>query len=267
MKYVAVVTGASSGIGKEFAHYIAENFKSISEIWIVARRKDRLEREKAYIETFGKACKVYNYDVCDDSLIGNLVYDLDHEDGHIKLLVNAAGFGKIGLFAKEASTLEEITGMVDVNVRALTRLTKVLLPYMAYNSRIINMASAAAFMPQPNFAVYAATKAYVLSLSRALNEEIKHENVYVTAVCPGPVKTEFFDIAESHGTVVKFKKYFMADPKKVVDQAIKDSILQRTVSVYGTSMNLLFLFAKLIPHAIILKITSIFTKVQDDKEE
>ena len=112
--------------------------------------------------------------------------------------------------------LDEETGMIDVNCRALTAVTRLVLPYMSENSRILQFASAAAFLPQPRFAVYAATKAFVLSYSRALAMELKPRQICVTAVCPGPVKTEFFDIAETTGEIPLYKRLVMADPKKVV---------------------------------------------------
>ena len=118
---------------------------------------------------------------------------METEKPDIRMLVNAAGFGKSGnaedIRRKEAGCQSR---MIDLNCRALTEMTFVCLPYMSAGSRILNIASAAAFCPQPGFAVYAATKAYVLSFSRALGEEVKNRRIYVTAVCPGPVDTEFF---------------------------------------------------------------------------
>ena len=114
-------------------------------------------------------------------------------------------------------------------------------------------ASASAFLPQPGFAEYAATKSYVLSLSRALNVELKHKKIYVTAVCPGPAKTNFFNIAEENASSPWYKKFFYAEPNKVVNKAIRDCMRKKEVSVYSISMNLLRFFTKIIPHRIILK--------------
>ena len=144
--------------------------------------------------------------------------------------------------------------MVDLNCKALTILTKELIPFMAYNSRIINIASSAAFLPQKNFAIYAATKSYVLSFTRALNQEIKHQGIRCTAVCPGPSDTEFFDIALKNSKSIPFyKNMLMADAEKIVDKAISDSIMCKEVSVYGVAMNMFRALAKMLPHGIILK--------------
>ena len=125
---------------------------------------------------------------------------------------------------------------------------------MKKNSRIIQLASSAAFMPQPDFAVYAATKSYVYSLSRALSEELRQRKIYVTAVCPGPVDTPFFDIAEKDGKTLAIKKLTMASPEKVVEQAISDSFHKKRTSVYNPYIKMFYVLAKIIPHQWILYI-------------
>ena len=144
--------------------------------------------------------------------------------------------------------------MVQVNCTALTAVTTMVLPFMSQNSRILQFASSAAFLPQPGFAVYAASKACVLSYSRALNRELKSRKIFVTAVCPGPVRTEFFDIAQTTGEIPLYKKLVMADPGKVVAKAIRDSIAGREVSVYGIWMKVFWVLAKVFPHSLILDI-------------
>lgn len=168
----------------------------------------------------------------------------------MKILVNAAGFGKIGPIGE--ADLEEECGMIRLNCQALCAVTHLVLPYMSPNSRIIQYASAAAFMPQPGFAVYAATKSFVLSYSRALGEELKKREICVTAVCPGPVKTEFFDIAETNAVIPFYKKLVMANPRKVVQKAIRDSMAGKKVSVYGVVMKAFWLLAKIVPHGWLL---------------
>ena len=125
---------------------------------------------------------------------------------------------------------------------------------MTKNSRILQFASAAAFLPQPGFAIYAATKAFVLSYSRALSMELKRRQIYVTAVCPGPVKTEFFAIAETTGKIPLYKRLAMADPKRVVKKALRDSMMGKPVSVYGPLMKAFWLLSKLCPHELILSL-------------
>lgn len=168
----------------------------------------------------------------------------------MKILVNAAGYGKIGRVGE--NDMADECGMIRLNCEALCAVTHLVLPYMSRNSRIIQYASAAAFLPQPGFAVYAATKAFVLSYSRALASELKEREICVTAVCPGPVKTEFFDIAETNAAIPFYKKLVMANPRRVVKKAIRDSMAGRTVSVYGIVMNGFCVLAKLVPHGCLL---------------
>ena len=142
--------------------------------------------------------------------------------------------------------------MIDLNCKALTHMTKLCIPYMKKGSRIINIASAAAFCPQPSFGVYAATKAYVLSFSRSLCAELEDDEIFVTAVCPGPVATEFFETAgqKKKNTV---KNAVMARPEAVVKQALLDAKAGKEMSVYGASMKGAEAAAKLLPHRVILK--------------
>ncbi len=174
---------------------------------------------------------------------------LETRNPEIVFLVNAAGFGKIS--SVENQDIHDIKGMIDVNIRSLTLITKLSLPYMSKNSRIIQFASAAAFLPQPNFSVYAASKSYVLSFSRALNEELRGSGCKVTAVCPGPVSTEFFEIAESEESVPFYKRLVMSDCESVVREALVDSVVGRDISVYSLPMKTFRAFSKL-PHSILL---------------
>ncbi|MBE5939882.1 MAG: SDR family NAD(P)-dependent oxidoreductase [Lachnospiraceae bacterium] len=249
MKSIAIITGASSGMGKEFAKQIDARFISIDEIWVVARRKDRLEALKTQLAT---PVRILDYDICKDESIDKINELLASENIRIKMLVNNAGMGLIGNFHTSAD-FEQIN-IIDLNIRALTKLTKICLPYMSYNGRIINIASSAAFLPQPGFAVYAASKSYVLTFSRALARELKDEYIYVTAVCPGPVETEFFEVAEKDNALVWYKKFFMAKSKNVVKKALDDSMARKHVSVYGRSMRIFRILCKIIPHEIIIKL-------------
>lgn len=246
---IAIVTGASSGMGREFITQIADRFSGIEEIWVVARRKERLQ------ELVGKVplrLRLFAIDLTDQGDLMELQIALEEEHPDVKWLINAAGYGKIGPVG--SVSLKDETGMVDLNCTALCAVTHMVLPYLSGNSRVIQFASSAAFLPQPDFAIYAATKSFVLSYSRALNEELKPRGIYVTAVCPGPVKTEFFDIAETTGEVAVYKRLVMADPKRVVKKAIRDSMMGRPVSIYGITMNAFHLLCKFLPHGMILRI-------------
>ncbi|MBE6013938.1 MAG: SDR family NAD(P)-dependent oxidoreductase [Lachnospiraceae bacterium] len=246
---IAIVTGASSGMGRDFVRYISALNPTLDEIWVVARRKERME---ALAKHTHAALRVLPLDLSKPESIDEIRDLLFETQPSIKYLVNCAGYGKIGNF-KELSYMDNI-GMIDVNCRALTAMTFVCLPYLKQKSKIINLASSAAFMPQATFAVYAASKAYVLSFSRALAHELKNRQIGVTAVCPGPVKTEFFDIAETNGNVLEIKKYFMADSKEVVKQALRDTLKNKEKSVYGLPMKAFEVLAKVVPHKVIMNI-------------
>ena len=246
---IAIVTGASSGLGREFARQIAKKYRTIEEIWIIARRRERLEElgnELSDIKT-----RIFAVDLTDDKGFKEIEAALDKDKPSVRLLVNASGYGMIGRFEELA---EDNIGMLDINCVSLTRMINIVLPYMTNGSgNIINIASSAAFLPQPSFAVYAATKSYVLSLSRALNQELKPRGISVTAVCPGPVSTEFFDIAEKYNDVKLYKKVFRAKPEKVVESALKDTFHGKTVSVYGFTMKAFRVLCKLLPKDFIIK--------------
>ena len=149
--------------------------------------------------------------------------------------------------------MEEQAEMVDVNCRSVVEVSSLVLPYMKYRGRMIYMASAAAFLPQPGFAVYAASKAFVLSYVRALRAESREKQLRVTAVCPGAVKTEFFNRALTKKHLPAYKKLVMADPKKVVKKAWQDNEKNKEVSVYGTVMKLTHRVTKLLPHSLFLQ--------------
>lgn len=246
---IAVITGASSGMGREFVRQAGYFYRSLDEIWVIARRKERLE-------SLRKECRV-PLRIFDGDLLKKQVYrqyhnELKEKKPDIRMLVNAAGFGKSGTFSEIASEDKKLQpDMIDLNCRALTRMIQLSLPRMSKGSRIINLASAAAFCPQNGFAVYAATKAYVLSLSRALSSELRSRGIIVTAVCPGPVDTEFFQV--SGELTDPLKKLTMAKAPAVVHKALKDSRKRREVSVYGASMKAARIGARLLPHRLILR--------------
>lgn len=246
---IAIVTGASSGMGWESVIQIADRFSGIGEIWAVARREGRL---KELADQVPVPLRIFPLDLCGAEDLAVLKDALEKEKPQVKILVNAAGYGKIGQVG--TLSLEDETGMVSLNCEALCAVTHLVLPYIPDHSRIIQFASAASFLPQAGFAVYAATKSFVLSYSRALNAELRPREIAVTAVCPGPVKTEFFDIAETTGTIPLYKRLVMADPKKVVRLALRDSMMGKSVSVYGPLMKAFCLLCKVCPHELLLRI-------------
>ena len=249
---IAVITGASSGMGREFVRQIAEKYPKLQEIWVIARRKERLEELKSMTPV---RLRIFDYDLTKERSIWDLKRALYEKKPKIKLLVNAAGYGKIGHFRE--LTYQDNAGMIELNCRGLTAVTYACLPYMLPNGRIIQLASSAAFLPQPNFAVYAASKSYVLSFSRALGRELRDQKITVTAVCPGPVDTEFFDVAEQKGQTAYVKKLAMAKAPQVVAKALKDAACGKEMSVYGALMKGIHLAAKILPHRVLLSLMGI----------
>lgn len=247
---IVIITGASSGIGREFARRMDLSFDTIDEFWLVARSQDKL---KELANTMRHETRLFTMDVTDNTQLEQLEKAVSDEKAVVRMLINCAGYGIMGDFSKMNRSDE--TGMIRLNCEALTNITHRMIPYMKRGSRIIQLASSAAFMPQINFAVYAATKSYVLSFSRALGQELRERGIYVTSVCPGPVDTPFFDIAEQHGKTLAIKKYTMVRADQVVKQALKDSLHKKPKSVYSLPIRGFELLAKLVPHELILLIT------------
>ena len=246
---IAIVTGASSGIGREFVHQLEHFYKELDEIWVIARREDRLQELKKGMKTY---VRIFVGDMTEELVYKQVLNRLENQSPDVRMLVNAAGFGKYGSVEEIAEENKKLQlKMIDLNCRGLTQMVTICLPYMSKGSRIINLASAAAFCPQSGFAVYAASKSYVLSFSRALHEELKNKEIYVTAVCPGPVQTEFF---EQSGFSDSFtKEAVMVHAKDVVTQALVNARDKKDVSVYGTLMKSAEVAAKVLPHKVIMK--------------
>ncbi len=250
---IAIITGASSGMGKEFARQLACSLSKTDEIWLLARKrepleslaleltrevKDAAEEAETHHEKRIKV-RIISIDITDEKKLSRFAEVLMIRNAGISVLVNCAGTGIYGEFEKQIR--DEVTETVRLNVLALTQMTKFCLPYMKKGSKIIQVASGSAFVPQPDFAVYAASKAYVYSFSRALGKELKERGICVTAVCPGPVKTPFLNHAYGrYGEMSLLKKITTAKPENVVRKALKDSKSGRAVSVYGLPMNLLY---------------------------
>ena len=243
---IAVVTGASSGMGREFVKQLdAQN--SFDEIWVIARRKERLESLADEVKAPIRAIAL--------DLSAKESYDayaalLAAEKPDVQILVNGSGFGKFGAFAD--MELDDQLAMIDLNDKALVAVTYLTLPYMKAGGQIYQIDSLSSFQPVPYINVYAATKAFVLSFSRSLNVELKKRGIRVLAVCPGWVRTEFFDCAVTDDTITYYNRYFDAD--EVVTRALRDMKKGKDVSVCGFSIRMQVLATKLLPHRIVMKI-------------
>ena len=262
MKQVLIVTGASSGMGTEFALQLADKYlcsdgpdskqthrqesapqpESAAEIWLIARNKEQLDElagkitkmndEKSRAAPGGKQSspaivpRVFALDISGRKGVERFAELLERENKanaasgglSVPVLVNNAGFGTYGPFAETDMNRE--LDMIDLNCTALTGICSLVLPYLENGSRIINVASLASFIPLGNFAVYGATKSYVLSFTMALAAELKDRGVKVCALCPGPVSTNFANIASNGAR--KAVRHGL-DPKKVVAHCLRRS--------------------------------------------
>ena len=234
---IAIITGASSGMGMELARQLDKSLGKTDEIWLLARRKEPMEELARSMKIKVKAIVI---DMTNEKEMKQFAEVLAISNPKITVLANCAGVGSYGEFLKQSS--EDVSAMIRLNIVALTQMTKICLPYMRRGSRIIQFASGAAFVPQAAFAVYAATKSYVYSLSRALGKELKSRGISVTAVCPGPVNTPFLQHAyEDMSHINGLKKLTMAKTECVVAKAIADCRMGKSVSVCGLPMKALYL--------------------------
>lgn len=246
MKNYVLITGASSGLGTDFARRYAQEGRNLI---LVARRGDRLEALKAEI--------IAHYDVEIDIFQADLSDELERIRvidaclGRVDILVNNAGFGIGGSY--EDSPYPKIQKMIDVNIAALSEFCHAFIPGMKENRHgtIINIASMAGFIAGPYMAAYYASKAYVLSLSEALHEECLPFGVHVTAVCPGPTLTEFFQHTGSKPAAAQNVFLMMSDD--VVRLALRDAKRNKTIAVSGFRNKVLHVFMTLVGRRIARK--------------
>lgn len=242
---IAVITGASSGMGREFALALDRTL-DVDEIWLIARRQDRLE---ALAQTLTHAAHPISLDLLDQASLDAYAALLAQHKPVVTALVNGSGFGKFKAF--DQVPLSVYNDMVDLNVKALMGITYLTLPYMERGSCIYQIDSLSAFQPVPYINVYGATKAFVLSFSRALNAELKPWGIRVMAVCPGWVKTEFFDHAVTDDTSITYYNRFY-EAKDVIRRALQDMARGRDVSILGFPIRVQVFFTKLLPHRLVM---------------
>ncbi len=246
---IAVITGASSGIGREYALEVSRTGTGIDEIWLIARREDKL-RETA--SSISKKVRILPLDITDNSCLERYAALLKETGAEVSLLINNAGYGKLGDF--DSLAVSDNTGMVRLNCEALTAVTALTLPFMRNGGEIINVCSIAAFAPNTRMAVYCSTKAYVLSLSRALRGELKKRGINVLAVCPGPMDTEFLPTAGiAPGSSHTFDTLPRVNPSVMARKSLAAS--KKGKSVYTNRLFYKFyrIIAKLLPHSIVMK--------------
>ena len=245
MKKVALITGASAGLGVEFARQLS---KRGHRLVLAARRKDRLD---ALAKELGNA-RAVAIDLSKANAAAKLMADLEAAGEQVEILVNNAGFGLIGRFAELDPRRER--QMIDLNVGALTDLCRAVAPGMIKrkSGAILNVASTAAFQPGPKMAVYFATKAFVLSFTEALHEELKPHGVKVTCLCPGPTRTEFGEVAGFGGNGA-FDKVAM-EAGEVVEAGLKGMDRNRAVIVPGLVNKIGAISTRFAPRSVVRKI-------------
>ncbi|MBP3701557.1 MAG: SDR family NAD(P)-dependent oxidoreductase, partial [Lachnospiraceae bacterium] len=218
-KKIAVITGASSGMGREFAVQIAAE-GGVDELWVIARRRERLEALKRELEHGDLVVRPMILDLTSEESVEQMKTVLAQEQPNVQILVNASGFGKYGTYRD--LTDQEITQMIDLNCKSVVKMTYAVLPYMQAGGRVLILGSASAFQPLPEFNMYASTKAFVVHFSRALNVELKSRGITVTCVCPGYVRTEFFRVAQETANPDTCQNFTpMYEPEDVIRKALK----------------------------------------------
>ena len=245
----AIITGASSGLGAEFVKATVNKRRDIERIIVIARRKDRLEKLK---ETFGDIIYPLPLDLTDERSFEQLRLILESLGAKVSLLINNAGFGKLGNF-EEIDTRDNAL-MVRLNCEALTAAVGVCLPFMDDGGEIINTCSIASFAPNIRMATYSSTKSYVMSLSRALREELKPRKINVLACCPGPMDTEFLPLANiTKGASRTFDTLPRVDARVMAEKSLEAS--KKGKAVYTNKLFYKFyrLAAKVLPHSLVMK--------------
>lgn len=244
MKKIVIITGATGGIGREFVKQMMSYH--VDEIWAVARSEKRLQ---ALREEYGAKIIPVSADLSDMGSIAKLEEKLREQKPKVCYLINNAGLARME--ASRDSSQEEIIATVDVNCKAPVLLCSICLPYMDAYSRILNISSASAFQPNPYINLYAASKVFLRSYSRALNMELRESGISVTAVCPGWVDTELLP-REINGKKVMYPG--MVSAKSVVTKALKDAEKRRDMSVCSLYVRCQHVIVKLLPQKLVMRI-------------
>lgn len=247
MKNIIIITGASSGLGREFVRQL-DNFGA-DEIWGIALQKDMEQEIAAELKT---PFRYFAWDLTLDESFDEYKVVLNSSQVNVKMLVNCSGFGKFGRF--DEIPLEASSNMIDLNCKGLIKMTELTIPYMSEGARILEIASVAGFQPIPYIAVYGATKAFVLSYSRALNQELKQRKISVSCICPFWTKTKFFDRAKVTEHEVVSKYVVMYEAGKVVQYALKKAMKRKEVIIPGFISRAQVRLVRMLPASWIMKI-------------
>lgn len=245
----AIITGASAGLGHEIVRRLGDVFPEIECYWLIARRADRLEG--LAISLPGKSTVCLPLDLCDPMSFVRLQEKLTAEQPEVCLLVNNAGCGYLGRIG-EVDTASQ-TRMVDLNLRALTAVTNIVVPHMPKGGRILNVSSIASFCPNPRMTVYSASKAYVSAYTVGAAEELRSKGITVTAVCPGPMATDFLEVGNIAGNSKMFERLPYCDQVRVAGGALRAAKEGRTIYTPRLFYKFYRLLAKVTPVKLMVK--------------
>ena len=245
---VAIITGASGGIGGEFARQLCK-LEGIDEMWFIARNEQRM---KALSDEVGLKTKIISADLTTNEGIEAVRSALINEKPSVKFLVNASGFGNFGAFDELSE--DEIVKMIDLNVKALVLITHMTVPYMERGGRIIELGSGSCFTPLPYFNIYSSGKVFVLHYTKSLNHELKKYGVRATCFCPGWVDTEFLGRSKANGKTHPKSMKPLLKCEDVVRKCVKASVKGRAMCVTNWYTKLQHVLFKILPDSILTKL-------------
>ncbi|MGI6011855.1 MAG: SDR family NAD(P)-dependent oxidoreductase [Ruminococcus sp.] len=255
---IALITGASSGLGRQFVLEISKREGEIEEIWAVARRQERLQELQKECSVPVRTCPL---DLTSEEELMKLERQLEKRRPEIRLLINGAGFGKIGSY--QEVSLKDSLDMIDLNCRAAVAVTVMSLPFMKKGGRILQICSTAAFQPFPYLNIYSASKAFLYRYSRGLRREVMGREIYVTAVCPYWIKdTEFIPGAKESQGKNRIRHFLLASPvRSVAKWALLDSRLGLAVSTPGPVCMVHRLAAKFLPSFLMMDVWELLRRI------
>ena len=245
---IAIITGASAGLGKEFLRALPQYYPDIEEYWLVARHKDKLLEAASAIP---RQCRVFPLDLTKDESYEKIAAVLDEQKPEVWMLINNSGCGYLGNVGE--GELEKQTRMVDLNLKGLTAMTHLAIPYLPRGARIINVSSIASFCPNARMTVYSATKSYVTAFTFGIGEELKDKGITATAVCPGPMDTAFIELGGIKGHSKTFDVLPYCDPEAVARGALIAAGHGRSVYTPTAFYKFYRVIAKLAPTKLMMK--------------
>jgi len=248
MKRIAIVTGASSGIGREFVRLLIRD-RRLNELWAVARNEERLADLR---REFGPKVRTVPLDLSRRDGITVVEALLAQERPQVDWLVNSAGYAKFCSYRE--LDIDQSRNLIDLNVGGVVSMGLACLPYMERGGHIVNIASQASFQPLPYLNLYSATKAFVRNYSRALNVELAERGVSVTAVCPGWMSTNLYSRAEIGAEKEVTRFVGMVEPGPVAEKALNDARRGRDISVYGLPTKAAHFVAKVLPQRAMMQV-------------